>query len=455
MARNVPQSGFRRVLWERPADPALVRAAGSVAARESPRRWMGEHQVPDGVTLDRDFGAIPLGPGPAERAISPMAFHPRQSARFLVRATIPVGPSGEIPTTLDGGAIYSDAEIRTTLTCGSSRPVGTEADVRTRLDTGVLAQNGLDGRGVAIAIVDVGISLARLSTRLGVPPLLDVDQSWSPPNIVSVPGRHRVGHGTMCAFDALVAAPKATLLDIPALAARSAGDHTAAGTIGAAIQAYWFLITRWVLDGRPAGLSSLVVSNSWGIYHPSLDFPAGHPGRYVDNPNHPFRSYVRILTLAGIDVVFAGSNCGPECPSAPCLKRVTGAIMGANAYPEVLTLAACTVTGERLGYSAKGPPIAGMMTEKPDVTAYSHFLGSLSQSRFTADAGTSAACAVAAGCVAALRTIATPTPTSAAAMVQVLRDTALRAGPTNERNEEFGFGILRPVEAGRSLGLIP
>lgn len=454
MARNVPQSGFRRVLWERPRDPSLVRTAESLSAREAPHRWLSAHRVPDGVKLDGDFGAIPIGAGASAREIPPMAFDSRRSDRFLVRATIPVPASGEIPATLDGGAIYSDAEIGTTLTCGSSRAAGTAADVRTRLDTGVLARNGLDGTGVAIAIVDVGISLARLSARLGTPPLLDADQSWSPPAIVSVPGMHRVGHGTMCAFDALIAAPKATLLDIPALTARAAGDHTAAGTVGAAIQAYWFLITRWVLDGPPAGHDALVVSNSWGIYHPSLDFPEGHPGRYVDNPNHPFRSFVRALTLAGIDVVFAGSNCGPECPAAPCLKRATGAIMGGNAYPEVLTLAACTVAGERLGYSAKGPSIAGMMPQKPDLTAYSHFLGSLSRSRFVPDGGTSAACAVAAGCVAALRTGAKPTATTAASMVQTLRATALQSGPAGW-NAEFGYGVLRPVEAGRSLGLIP
>lgn len=454
MVRKSPQSAFRRVLWERPRDPALIGAAERVAAGEPPHQRLGAHRVPEGVRLHHPFGAVPIGGGAGAREIAPVTFDLRRADRFLVRATIPVPASGEIPAELDGGAIYSDAEIGTTLTCGSSRAVGTSVDVQARLGTDVLARNGLDGTGVAIAIVDGGIALARLGARLGTPPRLDAGQSWSPPTRVSVPGLHRVGHGTMCAYDALIAAPRATLLDIPALGARAAGDHGAAGTIGAAIQAYWFLITRWVLSGPPAGLRALVVSNSWGIYHPSLDFPEGHPGRYVDNPDHPFRAYVRALTLAGIDVVFAGSNCGPECPAAPCLQRVQGAIMGANTYPEVLTLAACTVAGERLGYSATGPSIAGMMPRKPDLMAYSHFLGSQSRTRSTPDGGTSAACAVAAGCVAALRTRATPTPTSAAAMVQALRATALQSGPPGW-NAERGYGILQPVDAGRSLGLIP
>jgi hypothetical protein len=39
----------------------------------------------------------------------------------------------------------------------------------------------------------------------------------------------------------------------------------------------------------------VVVNNSWGIFHPSLDeFPPSDPRRYIDNPNHPFRLYILI-----------------------------------------------------------------------------------------------------------------------------------------------------------------
>ena len=70
----------------------------------------------------------------------------------------------------------------------------------------------MDGRNVKLAIVDSGINKAHLES-LGRKPKLDTGKSWNPPKVTSKPGRHPVDHGTMCAFDAGIAAPKATLLD--------------------------------------------------------------------------------------------------------------------------------------------------------------------------------------------------------------------------------------------------
>ena len=44
---------------------------------------------------------------------------------------------------------------------------------------------------------------------------------------------------------------------------------------------------------------SLVVSNSWGMFQRSWDFPPGNPGRYGDNPAHPFNIIVASLATAG------------------------------------------------------------------------------------------------------------------------------------------------------------
>ena len=52
------------------------------------------------------------------------------------------------------------------------------------------------------------------------------------------PGHHRLGHGTMCAYDALIAAPKATLLDFPMLLARPVADHHSTSMVDAALWAY-------------------------------------------------------------------------------------------------------------------------------------------------------------------------------------------------------------------------
>ncbi len=63
MVRKSPQSAFRRVLWERPRDPALIGAAERVAAGEPPHQRLGAHRVPEGVRLHHPFGAVPIGGG--------------------------------------------------------------------------------------------------------------------------------------------------------------------------------------------------------------------------------------------------------------------------------------------------------------------------------------------------------------------------------------------------------
>ena len=235
-----------------------------------------------------------------------------------------------------------------------------------------------------------------------------------------------------------------------------AGEHTVSSTIGEMLRGYWALLWRWAIGDITQ--SALVVNNSWGIFHPSLDeYPPADPRRYIDNPNHPFRLYIRLLTAFGADVVFAAGNCGSGCPSAVCLQLTAGMIMGANAYDEVLTLAGCDINDVRVCYSSQGPSIAGMPPQKPDITAYTQFLGSKTQRGprgFAPDTGTSTACAVASGCVAALRTLQPPTATSPAAMIGVLEATALPAGGAVP-NYDYGYGIIRPVAAGRSLGIIP
>ena len=128
-------------------------------------------------------------------------------------------------------------------TCGSSKPVGTTQTVRTRLDVPTLQANGLDGTGVGLAIVDSGIYLGRIQRLLGevgAPTAVNVGgpYSWRPPGLVTRPFNHRLGHGTMCAYDALIAAPNATLLDFPMLLARPVADHHSTSMVDAALLAY-------------------------------------------------------------------------------------------------------------------------------------------------------------------------------------------------------------------------
>ena len=135
--------------------------------------------------------------------------------------------------------------------------------------------------------------------------------------------------------------------------------------------------------------------------------------------------------------------------------------MGANAYPEVLTVGGCDTEIDVVDYSSRGPAIAmfppGELQQKPDICAYTHFLGSKTRRNYLPDTGVSAASPVAAGCIAALRTKCLPSQTSPDQLFRTIKQTARgghHAGPGGTWNEDFGYGIIDPVEAARRLGLI-
>jgi hypothetical protein len=130
-------------------------------------------------------------------------------------------------------------------------------------------------------------------------------------------------------------------------------------------------------------------------------------------------------------------------------------ITGANALGDVLTLAGCDTADRRVGYSSQGPSIANMFQNKPDVTAYTHFRGSLVTGANMPDGGTSAACAVASGCVAALRTKLPPATTPSAGLFDQLRATARQPPDVagGGWNADYGFGIIDPEAVARHLGI--
>jgi hypothetical protein len=128
--------------------------------------------------------------------------------------------------------------------------------------------------------------------------------------------------------------------------------------------------------------------------------------------------------------------------------------MGANASPDVLTLAGCDIHDARVGYSSQGPSIDGMFQSKPDLTTYTHFLGSEAFGANSPDSGTSAACPVAAGCIAAMRTKLSPKTHPPANLFAQLRATARQVAGTAGWNKDYGHGIIDPDAAARSLGLL-
>lgn len=443
------------VLAVLPAQEPLIESAVAAAQGRAPIIPLDAADTPAGMELDPSFAAVPVGSGRAtEMAMDTVT--PTTSQRFAVRGFIETEHPDNIPEAINGRPLFADPVIAPFITCGGNPPVGAAADVRTKLNIAALAARGLDGTGVAVAIMDTGVNLAHLRGKLGAMPRFDAANSWSPAGSTTAPGSHPVDHGTMCAYDVLIAAPRATLLDFPILRASAPGGAVTGRTLSVAVQAFAQLIAFWGVAFAPGGAarySALVVNNSWGIFHPSWDFPPGHPGRYIDNPNHPFNGLVSVLARAGADIVFAAGNCGAQCADGRCQGKTTETIVGANASPDVLTLAGCDTRDARVGYSSQGPSIAGMFQYKPDVTAYTHFLGSEAFGANSPDSGTSAACPVAAGCVAAIRTKLSPHAVPPASLFQQIMATARQPSGPAGWNGDYGHGIIDVDAAAQSLGV--
>jgi subtilisin family serine protease len=331
----------------------------------------------------------------------------------------------------NGVGVFSDPRISAIAICPDS-PVGTHRDVENLLSVPQLQAKSMDGSNVMVAIVDTGINLAHLRNK-GKNPNFDASKSWAPVAGV-IPGQGAVDHGTMCAFDVCISAPNCTLLDYALLQSQAGGSTVMEGFLSDAVKAFSNLLQ--MLSTFPDPKPALVVNNSWGMFHPSWDFPVGHPGNYSDNPNHPFNIIVESLEDAGADILFAAGNCGSECPDSRCQAVTDRAIYGANSHPSVLSIAGVTVNKERVGYSSQGP--GRLHPEKPDICAYTHFSGS---GVYSADSGTSAACPVAAGVVAAIRSVYSPAQLSPAQLRQLLHSKAEDLGAIGF-DYSHGFGLV-------------
>jgi Subtilase family len=323
--------------------------------------------------------------------------------------------------------IFADPAIRAAGLRGSpsaAAAVGTSDDVRSLLDVSSLQRAGLTGKGIRVAVVDSGIN----GVQAG-PDKTPLQQSihavgWAPEPGYQ-PGSAPLSHGTMVAFDVLLAAPKATLLDYALLGSTKT---VRTGFLSDACTAFAEL-----LEQTPG---PLIVNNSWAMDDQEEDEPIGSPGNYSANPDHPLNQLTGALVAAGADVLFAAGNCAADRPDAASGVKATGpgaGIHGANSHPLVITIAAVTVEGARLVSSSPGP--GSLNPKKPDLAAFSRFVGS---GVFPVDDGTSAATSVAAGAVAALRQLA---PTMSPSVLKgVLQSSARRVGATWTKH--LGHGIL-------------
>lgn len=425
-------------------------AAEALAGEAAPH--LESQAVPSvtGLTWDTSFPPVSL-PGRVELGPPTSAFDvgPRfaldlgaEESTYLVRATIDEKQMESVKAATEANqavvGVYADVAIQPCLICPGSPPLGTDQDVEKLLCVPKLQECGMDGSGVLVAVVDTGVNIAYLNSK-GKNPTFDAARSWVPAAGL-IPGQLPVDHGTMCAFDVCIAAPKCTLLDIALLQSGRRGRTIMEGFLSDAVLAYRHLLDVMLAPKRPGETRSMVVNNSWGMFHPSWDFPINDPGNYSDNPNHPFNRIVGALEVAGADILFAAGNCGANCPDGRCRGVTTNAIYGANSHPQVLSIAGVDTTKARVGYSTIGP---GRLTQqKPDLSGYTHFKGS---GVYAADGGTSAATPVAAGVVAAVRTKVpyddTLPQTSPAAIRNMLIKTAEDRGLLGY-DFEYGWGIV-------------
>jgi hypothetical protein len=264
-------------------------------------------------------------------------------------------------------------------------------------------------------------------------------------------------HGTMVARNVLALAPKAMIFDCPLIPPRILGNMQAflSDAFGALTRIADDILLLGALRPKVFG-GRWVIVNAWSVYDARGE---AVPGEYIRNRYHWVACAVDHLATVA-DVVFAAGNCGAFGPDGRCAEALTGpglSILGANSLDSVLTVGAARTDGIWAGYSSQGPgqfpAYGGGPQEKPDLVAPSHFRVLDSAHRLAG--GSSAACAVAAGAVAALRTRWSDATLPPDALFQRLRDAAWQPDGSPGWNDRFGHGVLDCEAALQALAGVP
>lgn len=389
--------------------------------------------------LDRDYLPVKIDVDEALAADLLAEGIDVRGAYFVIRGTITGDKELDLARLRNFGPplrnAFDDPLITTAADCsrdGSTDvsflgPTGNFRNVRERCRQVRLQCKGMTGHRVYLAMVDSGVSRLFLFQRHSI--ALDFDRalSWAPPGTSYRPGNAPAyrSHGTIMAYDAWLMAPRYTLLDFPVI--RTDFDDLLSNAIAA-----YKRMTTWLQAFEPAQRPALVINNSWQLVDP--DGPGAVEYR---KPTGAFNTQIHILEKAGADILFAAGNCGN---GSKCEKRGPETIYGANSHPKVLSVGAVTINRCRLSLSSQGP--GDIQKEKPDFCTYSHFKGAEVPGR-KIDSGTSAACAVASGIVAAIRS--NPNYSSQLLPPSTLRQyiwdaSDVRGATFHEPN--YGYGIL-------------
>ena len=287
---------------------------------------------------------------------------------------------------------------------------GTIDDARRLIAADVLPSN-LDGSGVNVVVIDAGIDKTMLPATGqfgGGWPCLPQGPGMPTPLPPGMTTGENALHGMMIVNNILAIAPNATIWDVPLIPPPKVGDIP---SFLVAAKAVFSQILVDILGWQSVGVRTgpWVFMNAWAIYDRRSE--ASYLGEYTENlgtggvPPHPFIAKIEDVANAGFDLVFCAGNCGEVCPDGRCGPNDYGpgrGIWGANAHERVLTAGAVRVDGIWAGYSSEGPgPTPHLYQKKPDFCAPSQFAGI--DGKYPLNSGTSAAAAITAGVVCALR----------------------------------------------------
>lgn len=328
----------------------------------------------------------------------------------------------------------------------SGRHFATSALAGERIGVPALHAACAKGKDVNVVVVDHGVDPDQL------PPGSSFGGHWVriAPGTVA-PGhpppisRARLRHGTMIARTVLAVAPQATIWDLRVVP--EPGDVIA--RLGDVRAGYDRVLADIAADAQ-LKLQRWVFVNPWGVYDSRYDLDG-----YVHDLAHWFNEYIGGQrqadgTFTGgvaqrdVDLVFAAGNAGQFCPSwrqGPTDRGPGRSILGVNGHPAVLSVGAVRADHLWIGYSSQGRSRLG--AEKPDLCAPSSFVEAADHARL--NSGTSAASAVAAGVVAALRSYRTQQK-APEELRRILRTTATPP-PAVGWSERTGWGVINAAEA--------
>ena len=326
-----------------------------------------------------------------------------------------------------------------------------------RADALTAAIPPLRGRKVNVVLVDEGLHKGSFAAKNWGGGL-----DWLPPppaTPIPAGSAERTSHGMMIARTILDLAPDAVLYDVPLIPPRITKGFFL-GTSSADAVYRRLLLEIWLRRFFPRWAGPWIFVNAWAIFDRSAEPSLGD---YTENKNmtslygHPLITAVKwAIRPFDFDVIFAAGNCGEFCASKHCggLDRGPGhSIWGANALPEVITAGAVLTDEMWAGYSSQGPGPSnnGLAHDKPDFCAPSNFREA--NDAAVINSGTSTACAMTAGVVAALRSNPSwdQRYVSPAMLHSALTSSARKTqGPY--WNGRLGHGIL---DAAAAMGKLP